>query len=125
MFRKRILAFIIDDMLVITPCLLLSLVYIFDQKAIDTSSFAKTFYIIYLLSMVWGSYGIIFKDLLGGRSLGKKLLRLSIYSKNGSKPTILQLLIRNLFLIIWPVELMLLLFDKTRIGDKIAKTIVV
>lgn len=71
----------------------------------------------------------IFKDIFNGRSLGKRLFRLGV--RCIEDPSILpnkwRLLLRNITLIIWPIEFFIIIFSPTgiRLGDRLAKTIVV
>ena len=52
-------------------------------------------------------------------------MHLEIRTKNNKKLTIWRLLLRNITLIIWPVELFLVIAYNIRIGDIITETIVV
>ncbi len=69
------------------------------------------------------------KDSIQGISVGKWTMGIMVRDqKNPSEiPSFGRLLVRNLFVIIWPVEFIALATnqDKKRLGDKVAKTIVV
>ncbi len=70
----------------------------------------------------------LLKDVLfRNASIGKKTFNLSIVSQfNGEKPNIWRIILRNITLVIWPVEVYLVLYkQKTRLGDRLAKTKVV
>ena len=63
-----------------------------------------------------------------GNSLGKYLMRIKVVNEFDSKrPSGKQCLVRGLFMIIWPVEVFVILFSrsKQRIGDMTAGTLVV
>ena len=64
------------------------------------------------------------KDCIGGRSAAKRILKLAVVrNKAGTPATPLQCLIRNLLVIIWPVEVVVASFNQQqRIGDWLAGT---
>jgi uncharacterized RDD family membrane protein YckC len=64
------------------------------------------------------------KDLFFGRSIGKYLTGLRVVSfKTGNPASPIQCLVRNLFLLLWPLEALILLFSPIRrIGDIVAGT---
>ena len=72
-------------------------------------------------------YTYTFKDSINGRSLGKRITNLQVVdNKTGISASPLQCLIRNLFVIIAPVEFILSVVSPyLRIGDRVAKTKVV
>ena len=67
------------------------------------------------------------KDFFRSRSIGKRIFGLKIVNKSDLIPaTSKQCLIRNLTILIWPIEVITLLFSSNeRIGDLIAGTKVV
>jgi uncharacterized RDD family membrane protein YckC len=64
------------------------------------------------------------KDIIGGRSPAKRMLNLSVIDNSSlfaASP--LQCLIRNLFVILWPIEVLVAFFNQQqRIGDRLAGT---
>jgi hypothetical protein len=64
------------------------------------------------------------KDCIGGRSAAKRILKLAVVDKNsGAAASSLQCVVRNLFVIVWPVEVIVALFNQQqRIGDRVART---
>lgn len=64
------------------------------------------------------------KDCIKGQSLAKRILKLTVVdNKLGSPATPLQCLVRNLLIILWPVEVIVALFNqRQRIGDRLAGT---
>jgi len=64
------------------------------------------------------------KDCIGGRSLAKRILKLVVVDNTTNLPaTPFQTLIRNLFCLIWPIEVFVSLFNQQRrIGDRLAGT---
>lgn len=67
------------------------------------------------------------KDSYRGKSIGKRIIGLQVVSRSSSEPaSSLQCFIRNLFIPIWPLEVLITLFSPTiRLGDLIANTKVV
>lgn len=69
---------------------------------------------------------ILFKDLMfRNQSIGKKLFKLKVNTINGTTPNWGILILRNLTVIIWPIEIILILIYNRRITDFILKTQVV
>ncbi|MGI4864532.1 MAG: RDD family protein [Janthinobacterium lividum] len=64
------------------------------------------------------------KDCVSGRSIAKRLFSLKVVNNNtGEIASPLRCLIRNIFCIIWPVEILITFFNPTRrLGDLIAGT---
>lgn len=66
------------------------------------------------------------KDLIGGRSPGKRLQKLQLVRLDGSPVSYTRMVLRNLFLVIWPIELIMYLANSgQRLGDLACKTTVV
>ena len=74
--------------------------------------------------MLFADLLFIMKDALH-ISVGKRLLKLQIVAEDGSKADWRACVIRNLFLLFWPIEGIVLLASGRRIGDYVAKTNVV
>ncbi|MFT3981778.1 MAG: RDD family protein [Ferruginibacter sp.] len=67
------------------------------------------------------------KDIVNGRSLGKRILKLQVVDNStGQVASPLQYFVRNLFCIIWPIEVLVTLNNPNRrIGDRVAGTKVI
>lgn len=67
------------------------------------------------------------KDLIGGQSIGKRLLGFKLVNVNNSHPpSEFQSIIRNFFVVLWPLEVIVILVSSNRrIGDFVARTKVV
>lgn len=85
-------------------------------------------------SMLWMSialaliYSILFcKDVNDGMSIGKRKVGLRVLSeKSESVPSTIRLILRNIFYILWPIELVLLFCNSgKRLGDLVMQTKVV
>ena len=64
------------------------------------------------------------KDCINGRSPAKRLLNIAVLDcRTNASASAFQSLVRNLFIVIWPVEVIVALFDQERrIGDRVAGT---
>jgi uncharacterized RDD family membrane protein YckC len=80
----------------------------------------ETFNLVLALGMIY----YLFKDIYQGRSLGKRVLGIAVRDNENSSliPGSLRLITRNLTIFLWPIELLLLILMRRRIGDIIAKT---
>jgi uncharacterized RDD family membrane protein YckC len=121
---KRIIAWVIDY--IITSLIQSVLMGLFLIKPLmemgnENSIFdimTRTLIITYC-SMIY----MIIRDILGKKSIGKIIMKLKIVNKvDGNESNILKRLIRNITWILAPVEIIVFLIAKERIGDKIAGT---
>ena len=64
------------------------------------------------------------KDLINGRSIAKRMIKLQVVDNNtGQVATPMQCFVRNIFCIIWPIEVIVALNNTNRrLGDKVAGT---
>ncbi len=122
--KKRIAAFLIDHFIV--TLLLVVIVFVTNpdffgsnDPHINTAALLCGVVVLFLFFA---------KDSFKGAGLGKRMMGIMVSDKHqpGSVPSFWRLLIRNLLLIFWPVEFIVLCVDinKERLGDKIAETIV-
>ena len=113
MLGKRILAFAIDYMSVMIFFSVLSFV--------PVKNLNRSLLISYTFFIIFGEVYFIIKDIFG-RSLGKRIMGIKIVRVDGRKPSIIRLILRNITISIWPVEIVLLLLGKEKLGDRLAKT---
>jgi len=75
------------------------------------------------LTLVTFSY-LLLRDLPRGRSIGKKALRLQVRGTDSTPASPAQLIVRNLFVVLYPVEAVWLLATsgRKRLGDIAART---
>ncbi|TVZ09802.1 putative RDD family membrane protein YckC [Cellulophaga sp. RHA_52] len=125
--KRRIVAFIIDHYIfsfLITSITFLSLGSDFINETNFSNILSKM-----LPVMGIGLFLYFSKDAIKGISLGKWIMGIMVRDENNSSnvPSFGRLFIRNLYLIIWPVEFIVLATNqhKKRLGDKTAKAIVV
>lgn len=122
---KRAAAFYIDCIVsaalsIVVCVLLISLMAIFDVSGRIVADVAAG-------CMQWASVAfLVLKDIFGA-SLGKVIMRLEIISPDrpGERVGALRLAARNLTMVIWPVEAILLFVGGMRLGDALLKTDVV
>ncbi|WP_171652804.1 RDD family protein [Paenibacillus foliorum] len=69
----------------------------------------------------------MFKDVVKGRSIGKRITNIAVIDRKriDQVPSTWRLILRNITLLIWPVELIYFLISGKRIGDIIFNTEVV
>ena len=113
---KRIAAFLIDHIIICFTFAILGMVEVFVKK--DFELFWKLYYIFLLAFM----FIYFFKDVINGQSIGNRIMKIKVVDLNGNKASLFNLIIRNITILIWPVEALLVLLDKERLGDRLAKT---
>lgn len=113
MILKRVIAMLIDFYISLLITLPLFAILLINNK----NDFIINILIIILL---------LLKDLtFKNQSIGKKLMKIEIKKLDNSNPKVYELILRNIFLPIWPLGfIMLILVDKT-IGDILFNTKVV
>ena len=118
---KRIFAFLIDIMLVSAFLLPFVFAYIFN-KGFENITFDQLSN-IYNVYIAFGVLIIFFKDAKDCRSIGKRIMKVKIVSRKNHL-LLWQLIIRNVLLVIWPIEVIVMIFRKNhrRIGDMITNT---
>ena len=123
--KRRLAAFFIDYCVMIF--LMVAAVFIaLGPDFIDKNN--SNILMIILSVMIPGFFLYFAKDSVKGISVGRWIMGIMIRNDVdfNSIPSFGKLLIRNLFIIIWPVEFIVLgsSEEKKRLGDKITKTIV-
>lgn len=68
---------------------------------------------------------LLSKDSFSGQSIGRKIFKIKVIEISTQQPNPWKSLFRNLLLILWPVEIILLLSGSNRIADKILGTEVI
>ncbi|MBK8882525.1 MAG: RDD family protein [Bacteroidales bacterium] len=125
--KRRIAAIFIDHS--VMSFLMVSIIFIImgpnfmDEKNQDSMT------TIMLLVMIPGFIIYFAKDSIKGISVGRWIMGIMIRNETDFKttPSFWKMFIRNLFIIIWPIEFIVLAAgnDKKRIGDIVTKTIVI
>ena len=117
-FGRRLAAFLLDFIIL---CLVLAIgfliCFIFFR---DSSLFTRRNFIFAALALY------CLKDIFGGISIGKWALGLAVRRRNDpdTQPAPWHLLLRNISILLWPLELIVLAAskDKRKISDKLAGT---
>jgi uncharacterized RDD family membrane protein YckC len=125
--KRRIVAFIIDHF--VMTFLLVSIVFsALGSNFLDENNPSKMM-LTMLFAMIPGFILYFSKDSLKGISPGKWIMGIMVRDENNQNeiPSFGRLFLRNLFIIIWPVEFIVLATSdqKKRLGDKVANTVVV
>lgn len=125
--KRRIAAFFIDHF-VMTFLIVVIAFLSLGSNFMDENGTDKMFKTM-LYVMLAGFLLYFAKDSIKGISVGKWMMGIMIRDENNPNeiPSIGRLFLRNLFILIWPVEFIILATndDKKRLGDKVAKTAVV
>ena len=118
----RIGAFIIDYFIIVAVLVYPSILFVFSHIQSDPAK-ARTMFPVLML-MAFLVYCI--KDIINGKSLGKRALGLTIRDNSNTSdiPSVPKLLLRNILTFVWPIEFLVLVCGakKTKLGDQIAGT---
>ena len=125
--KRRIAAFLIDHF--VLTFLMVSIVFLaLGPNYLDENNMGKMTSTM-LAVMLPGFLLYFAKDSIQGISVGKWIMGIMVRDQMNPNeiPSFGRLLVRNLFMIIWPVEFIALAAnqEKKRLGDKAAQTIVV
>lgn len=116
--KKRLLAIIIDYYLILFLSSIPFIILIGNTLKITTFSF--NIYISLVMTF------LILKDLVfKNASIGKKIMKIEVLKSNNYKPDMLIIILRNSFLIFWPIEAILFFVKGKRLGDIFLNTKVV
>jgi uncharacterized RDD family membrane protein YckC len=126
MTKKRISAFIIDYGIGSVGTIILSIGDIYILMT-EQNYITPVFFLIYNIILLTAVLYFLFRDVFGKRSIGKRIMKLKIIDRsNLDTPNAVRRIVRNItILLMWPVEFILFLRGKERLGDRLAKTTVV
>lgn len=125
--KRRIVAYLIDHL--VMSVLAVGIIFLLlGPDFINNDNIAQigqhVFSVMFITLLIYMA-----KDCIDGVSIGKWVMGIRVRDeKNASEiPSIGRLFLRNISVIIWPVEFLILISstDKKRLGDKFANTIVV
>lgn len=124
---RRIVAFLIDYYILLMAGFIVAFIIKSIGTIFETNFMMNSLnFLINKIAMPIAILGLLVKDLVfKNYSIGKKLMNLEIRSLNNNSPSIFQLIARNLFYIVWPLEVLILIITGKRLGDIIFKTEVV
>lgn len=106
-------------MVFVAPGIVYNMIQTFGDSGVSSKYFMGNYYLNIL------GFSLYFnKDLYLGRSLAKRILNLQIVEVKTNRPaTPLRCLVRNITIILWPIEVIVLLINsERRIGDFTAGT---
>lgn len=125
--KRRIAAFMIDHFAL--TFLMVSIVFLVLGPNFMDENNMENMTLIMLAVMLPGFFLYFAKDTCNGISVGRWIMGIMVRDEKSPPeiPSFGRLFLRNLLLIIWPIEFIVLATNpqKRRLGDKIAKTIVV
>lgn len=133
-FSERMTAFIIDFIILscitiipIVGCIVVMLIIGFEAGWTEDEFYYIMPMVIFLTLLISMTTLVLVKDIKNGQSKGKKIMKIAIrnLSNQNQVPTKARLILRNITLIFWPIEIILLLLLNKRIGDMISSTCVV
>ncbi|RPF50368.1 RDD family protein [Aquisalibacillus elongatus] len=122
--KSRVFAFIIDHF-IISFIVVVPFTFFLINEGLNNNLVFRGFWIGLFVAFVLYS----FKDSYKGASIGKSIIGIGVRDEENKDevPSKTRLFLRNLILIIWPVELIVFAVnkDKQRIGDNLANSVVV
>lgn len=110
-FSKRLISLLVDGSVIIG--IYIPLIFILFIVGLGNNVIFR----ILLLSIIYSLF--LCKDILfQGQSIGKRILKLKVRDLNGRGISSFRLVLRNFFVIIWPVEIIMCLINpQRRLGD--------
>ena len=124
---RRIIAFLIDH--VVMTFLMVAIVFLALGPGFMEDDDPGKFFSTMLAAGIPAFFLYFAKDSIKGISVGRWILGIMVRDANNQHdvPSFRRLLVRNLFLMLWPIEFIVLALsnEKKRLGDKTAKTLVV
>lgn len=116
MILKRLIAFLIDLLLI---AIIVNMFFFATQTV-------KSQLLVQFLSAMMVTM-LLCKDCINGKSAGKRIMKIEIANeKEGEKISAVSCIVRNIFVVLWIIEIFVLFISKEkRIGDYVAKTKVV
>lgn len=117
---KRIKAFVLDYFITAFFVFILTFLGLIVglDKLLETTLPIKYFSVMYWLFIFF----LLSKDSWGNQSIGKMFIGIEINKNNLKYSNIWGNFIRNLPILIWPIDLLMLIFTKKRIADNILGT---
>ena len=127
MESKRVGAFVIDFIIVGIIQSILMMVFLIMPLLNNSGNGNNINIIVRQLSITYCSmFFLVIKDIIGKKSIGKRILKLKIVDKDtGNESSIGKRLLRNLTWFLGAVDVIVYLITKERLGDIIFKTKVV
>ena len=124
MNAKRILAGLIDFFIIGVIQSVLMMLFLIKPLMVEGVGFNI---LIRQFAITYCSMGFfIIRDIIGKRSIGKKIMKLKIINKNdGQETSSVRKILRNLTWLLGPIDIIFYLITKERMGDQLVKTNVI
>jgi len=117
----RVAAFLVDA-LSVSILLILPAAVISYSVAVWMGDSSKAISLVWFIALGIVFVAMLIRDGYRGRSIGKQLLGLRVLTPTGEGCGWMRSIVRNALLILFPIELVLVLRGKPRIGDRVART---
>lgn len=125
--KRRIAAFLIDH--VTLTFLMVSIAFLILGPDFIDSDDSERIGTVLKSVLIPGFLVYFSKDVVKGISIGRWIMGIMIRDQADTNviPSPVRLFVRNLFIVVWPLEFLVLAFNKNkkRLGDQVAKTVVV
>ena len=118
----RIAAFLVDALSISILLILPSSVISYSMAWFGGS--VKAIALVWFASLGVLVLAMLLRDGYRGRSIGKRLLGLRLVTPRGEGCGWGRSVVRNAFLVLFPIEAILVLRGKPRLGDRVARTMV-
>ena len=118
----RIAAFLVDGLVI--AILLILPASIISYSLAWVGGAIKAIQIVWFVALGILGVGMLLRDGYRGRSLGKQMLGLRVVTPGGDRCGWWRSVLRNVALVLFPVEVVLVLRGRARIGDRLARTTV-
>jgi uncharacterized RDD family membrane protein YckC len=118
----RIAAFLVDGLVI--AILLILPASIISYSLAWVGGAIKAIQIVWFVAIGILGLGMLLRDGYRGRSLGKQMLGLRVVTPSGDRCGWWRSVLRNIALVLFPVEVVLVLRGRARIGDRLARTTV-
>lgn len=116
--NTRLASIVIDQALVIFLCSMVVAPAAFLVEELSPFLYEPYDYLALLAPTMY-----LCKDIIGPRSLGKRLLNLQIVNEGDRQAAPARCVMRNMTLLIWPIELLIAMLNPSRkLGDRLAGT---
>lgn len=120
----RLGSMFLDHIFMTMICMLFFIPMVMNDINQTSSQDEKSFFSLSFFLGLLGFMVYFCKDSFNGRSLAKRITKLQVVeNKTGQVASPLRCFIRNVFCVIWPIEVIVTLINPTRrIGDRVAGT---
>ena len=123
-FYKRFFAWLIDVVLIVLYFIIVYKIYDLINPKFDENT-ANEAWLNMIIALPAVLYSFLCELTMNGQSFGKKITKIEIRSKHTYEMKFFLLIIRNISLLLWPVEAFMVLIFNNRIMDLLTRTIVV